>query len=214
LFINQAEENKKMVYKNTIFAGAGLFSVLFAVLLLSGIVSLPNFANASETVSVSATIEEWVSFAVSPTTTDLGTLVDASGNVSIGSATSSLTLSSNSSDGYSVTIEGTNGGLNGSNGGTIATPAAAATTTCSAAGDGTDAYGAQATSTTLTILSPFNVSGDVVGSVAASSQNLLSSAYSTSSQSAILTVKASANKFDKNGAYTDTLTLTALPSVP
>jgi len=184
----------------------------FSIFLLglAGIFVLPHSVSA-EDINVTATVEEWVSFAVSPTTTDLGTLVDASGNVSIGSATSGLTLNSNSFDGYSVSIQGANGGLeNGIY--LIATPAAAATTTCSAAGDGTDAYGAQATSATLTILSPFNVSGDVVGSVAASSQNLLSSAYSTSSQSAILTVKASANKFDASGSYSDTLTLTALPN--
>jgi len=195
-------------------ATTSLVLSFFSIFLLglAGIFVLPHSVSA-EDINVTATVEEWVSFAVSPTTTDLGTLVDASGNVSIGSATSSLTLSSNSSDGYSVTIEGTNGGLNGSNGGTIATPAAAATTTCSAAGDGTDAYGAQATSATLTVQSPFNVSGDVVGSVASSSsQSLLSSAYSTSSQSAILTVKASANKFDASGSYSDTLTLTALPN--
>ena len=196
-------------HKNTIFAGAGLFSVLLAVLVLTGAVSLPTFADASETVSVTATIQEWVSFAVSPTTTNLGNLVTSVGGLAIGSATSGLTISSNNSAGYSVTIQGANGGLSGSNGGLIATPASGATTTCTTADPGTDAYGAQATSTTLAISSPFNVTGNVVGSVAASSQPLLSSAYSTSSQTATLTIKASANKYDKDGTYSDTLTLTA-----
>jgi len=139
----------------------------------------------------------------------LGDLVSSAGILSIGSATSGLTLNSNSFDGYSVTIQGANGGLkNGIY--LISTSAAGATTTCDISGNGTDAYGVQATSTTFSIQSPFNLTGNVVGSVASTSQKLLSSTYSTSSQVATLTVKASANKYDASGSYSDTLTLTAV----
>ena len=194
--------------KNIIITSSALFFVLFLVLGMAGIIVLPNFAEA-ESISVTAGVQEWVSFAVSPTTTNLGNLVNSVGALAIGSATSGLTLNSNSFDGYSVTIEGANGGL--LNGGyLIATPASGATTTCDISGDGVDAYGVQATSTTFTVPSPFNVTGNVVGSVAASSQPLLSSAYSTSSQVATLTIKASANKYDASGSYSDTLTLTAV----
>ena len=194
--------------KNIVASSLVLFFVLFSILGLAGIIALPNFVLA-EDISVTAVVQEWMSFAVSPTTTNLGNLVDSSGGVFVRSATSGLTLNSNNFGGYSVTIEGTNDGLkNGAY--LIATPAAGATTTCSASGDGADAYGAQATSTTFTIGSPFNETGDVVGFVASSSQALVSSAYSTSSQSAVLTIKASANKFDASGSYSDTLTLTAV----
>ena len=199
-------------YKSTIFAGAGLFSVLFTVLVLAGIVSLPNFVSAAnpETVNVTATISEWLSLALTTNTANLGELVSSAGVLTVGSATSGITASSNSSDGYSVTIIGTNGGLNGSNGGSIVTPATGVTTTCSTSTDGTNAYCAQATSATLAVSSPFNVSGNVVGSVASSSQKMLSSTYATTTKTATLTVKASANKYDQNGTYTDTLTLTAV----
>ena len=200
-------------YKNTIFAGAGLFSVLLTILVLGGIVYLPNFADfanadATSSVSVTATISEWLSISLSTTTANLGTLVDTSGNVSIGSATSDLTLSSNSDNGYSVTIQGANGGLKNGATSSIATAASGATSTCTSTSPGADAYGAQASST-MTVSSPFNVTGNTVGSVASTTaQKLVSSVYSASAQTATLTVKASANKFDKNGVYTDTLTLT------
>ena len=195
--------------KNITITGLILSFVLFLILGLAGIVALPSFASA-ETVSVTAAVQEWVSFAVSPTTTNLGDLVDTSGNLFIGSATSSLTLNSNNAGGYSVTIVGANGGLKNS-GYLIATPVAGATTTCDISGDGTNAYGVQATSATFTIGSPFNVTGNVVGSVASStSQNIITGAYTTSSQAATLTVKASANKFDASGSYSDILTLTAV----
>ena len=174
---------------------------------------MPNFADfanadATSSVSVTATISEWLSISLSTTTANLGTLVDTSGNVSIGSATSDLTLSSNSDNGYSVTIQGANGGLKNGATSSIATAASGATSTCTSTSPGADAYGAQASST-MTVSSPFNVTGNTVGSVASTTaQKLVSSVYSASAQTATLTVKASANKFDKNGVYTDTLTLT------
>jgi hypothetical protein len=194
--------------KNITITGLILSFVLFLILGSAGIVVLPNFASA-ETVSVTAAVQEWVSFSVSPTTTNLGDLVNTSGDLFIGSATSDLTLNSNNAGGYSVTIAGANGGLKkGSY--LISTPAEHTTTTCDISDDGVDAYGVQATSATFTIESPFNVTGNVVGSVASSTpQSLITGAYTTSSQSATLTVKASANKFDASGSYSDTLTLTA-----
>jgi hypothetical protein len=202
-------------YKNTIFAGAGLFSVLLTILVLGGIVYLPNFADfanadATSSVSVTATIQQWLSFSLSTTTASLGNLVDTSGNLYIGSATSGLTLSSNSDNGYSVTIQGANGGLKNGATSSIATAASGGTSTCTSTSPGADAYGAQISDAgALTISSPFNVTGNTVGSVASTTaQKLVSSVYSASAQTATLTVKASANKFDKDGTYTDTLTLT------
>jgi hypothetical protein len=196
-------------YKNTIFAGLSLFSVLLTVLVLAGIVILPNFA-AADSVSVTATISEWISIAETTTTLSLGTLVNGSGVLTLGSATTGITLSSNSDDGYSVTIQGANAGLKNGSTSTIATAASGATSTCNVSDPGTDAYGAQATSTNLTVSSPFNVTGNTVGSLATSSQKLVSSVYSTSTKTATLTVQASANKYDRNGTYTDTLTVTAV----
>ncbi|MFA5746652.1 MAG: hypothetical protein WC926_01080 [Candidatus Paceibacterota bacterium] len=199
---------EKIIHKNTIFAGLSLFSVLFAILVLVGIVSLPNFAEA-EDVTVSATIDEWISFSVDDTTLDLGTLVNSSGALTLGAASTSLTLGSNSADGFSVSVSGTNAGLKNGTAHTIATPAAGATTTCDISGDGTDAYGLQATSTTMTAQDIYNYGSNIVGSVAVSSQKVLSVGASAVSNSAILTVRASANKYDANGSYTDTLVVTA-----
>jgi len=197
-----------MPIKQIFLAGFPLFFVLSLFLVLSGIVVFP--VSAAD-VSVTAFVDEWLSFAVGTTTLDLGTLVSASGVPAIGSATTSLTLGSNSGDGFSISIQGANSGLkNSSSTYTIATPAVGATTTCSAVDPGTDAYGAQATSTGMTPQTPFNVEGDVVGSVASSSaQKILSSGYTTSTLTATLAVKASANKYDASGSYGDTLTLTA-----
>jgi len=195
-------------YKNSIFAGLSLFSVLFAVLVLVGVVSLPSFAEA-DSITVSATISEWITFAVGTTTMNLGTLVNGSGVPALGGASTTLTLGSNSGDGFSVSIQGANGGLASSTF-KIATPAAGATTTCNATDPGTDAYGAQVTSTTMTAQTIYNGGGQIVGSVASTSaQKILTSGYSTSSNSATLSVRASANKYDAPGVYSDTLTLTA-----
>jgi hypothetical protein len=195
---------------NIFFASMSLSAILLIVFVLTGIIYLPGSAEA-DSVSVTATISEWMSIAETTTTLSLGTLVNGSGVLTLGSATTGITLSSNSDNGFSVTLQGANGSLK--NGATSSIPTAASGTTsaCDITGNGTNAYGAQATSTTLTVSPPFNVTGNTVGSVASTtSQKLVSSGYATSTKTVTLTIQASANKYDQAGTYLDTLTLTAV----
>ena len=195
-----------MSIKQIFLASVPLFFVLSLFFAFSGMIVLPVLA---EDVIVTAAVDEWLTFSVNPTTLDLGTLVNSSGGLSIGSATTGLSLASNSDDGFSISVSGTNAGLKNGAVHTILTPEAGATTTCDISGNGTDAYGAQVTSTDMTAQSPFNVTGNVVGSVTSTGQLLLSSGYTTDTLTAVMTVKASASKYDASGAYTDTLVLTA-----
>lgn len=195
-------------HKNTIFAGTALFAVLATVLVLSGAIALPVLAANPENITVTATIQEWLTFAVGSNSLDLGNLVSNTGVLAIGANTTTMTANTNSADGYSITLQGQQGGLyNAAH--LIPTPAAATTTTCSISGDGTDAYGAQGVSTDMTVASPFNVTGNVVGSVASSSsQTFATSTYAGAAETASIVLKASANKYDAAGSYTDQITLT------
>jgi len=198
-----------------------IFSMAILGLLAIGTIKvfLPEKAMAqatSTTVGVTATVEEWLTFSVSPTTVTLSpALVDAAGTPHIGSSPDiALTLGTNSSDGWSIRIKGANGGLRSPTANyTIST--VPGTSTLSA---GIDGYGANATSSLsgVTIGAKYNYWGtDTVGEITTTDNTLAQKGSpNTEQQVALMKIKAAANVMTPSGNYSDTITLTALPSIP
>lgn len=211
-------EHKELV----IFAGLGLILTVAIGLTMSDLRAPPVFAaTATQTVYVTATVQEWLSFTVSPTSTALSPdLVNSAGVTAIGSSTNiTLTLGSNASSGWSITIRGANAGLAT---GTfdliesVATGATASTTLTATYGDG---YGANATTvlSDASIGAPYSHWGSAwVGAIASSTSQVLVSKgtpNSTSTDAATMKIYATCDNLQPAGTYADTVTLTAT-SIP
>ncbi|MFH1656959.1 MAG: hypothetical protein ABH919_00610 [bacterium] len=167
-------------------------------------------AATTANVSVTATVQEWISLTASSTATLAPDLVDTSGNTAIASSTTGLTFisKSNSADGYTVTVTGANNGLNGSISGTIASVADGAATGITA---GTDGYGIQATSSESTVDTYYNNWGNnTLGSIRTGGQSMVDSAGPTDADghSTSFRIAAACDANQQSGTYTDTVTLT------
>jgi len=186
----------------TLLLGIGAVLIIAGVI---GIVGWPKLASGEE-ITVTATVSEWMTLAASASTT--GTLspdlVDTAGVTHIGSSTPlTLTMGTNSSDGYSVTASSSNAGLKATT--TIST--GIATTTLSA---GVNGYGIQATSTVSNLVQAvynWATSTQNVGA-ATSSTKMLSKSTTASADVVWMTVKAACLVTTAVGSYTDKLTFT------
>jgi hypothetical protein len=169
-------------------------------------------ATATSSVQITANVQAWLSFAVSPTSTTLTPdLVNTAGAVFIGSSSADvvLTLGTNATGGYSVSMKGTNGGLKSGTSYLISTTGTSSSSTISA---GTNNYGAQGSSTGATVNPIYNYwNGLYVGSIASSTSNVFTSyTGQTASQVTWLNVVAAAASTQPAGSYTDTIILTAV----
>ncbi len=193
------------------------FAVLLSFVLLLGPFTLLRWqkvtAQVNQNVDVSGTIEAWLVFTVSPTSTTLTpAMVQADGTANIASSTQiSLSVGTNNPSGWDVTIRGTNHGLLRSGTPQYRIPTVTGTSTLSA---GTDGYGANATST---------LSGVAVGSLydfwntftvgeisSSTANNLLGKGNENSTQEVgRLKIYSAANTADPPGTYQDTVILTA-----
>lgn len=209
-----AEKLKK--HKDMAFIiGIGLFLAIVGVLTLSGMIVLPNLASAAtQTVSVSATVNPWLTFSVNPTSAPLTPdLVDAAGGVAIGSSTNiSLIVGTNSSGGWNITIQGQNGGLASTTNliASVAAGAAASTTLVA----GTNGYGANSTTTLtgVTVDPRYDKWGTVtVAAIASSTSQALASKGTKNASTTVATMKvyAAATSTQASAVYSDTITLTA-----
>ena len=193
-----------------------------AILVLIGTVGVELFtpkevsADATSTVGVTATVESWLTFQVSTTSVSLTpALVDSTGTPHIGSSTAiTLTLGTNNTNGWSITIQGANGGLY-SNTASHLISTVSGTSTLSA---GTDGYGANATATYsgVTIGNYYDYWGtDTVGEIASSTSHTLASKSDPNVQTDVVDMKIKAAAEATTPAandYSDTITLTAIPS--
>ena len=168
---------------------------------------------AGANITVTATVQEYLSFTSSATSTTLSPdLVDSSGVTHIASSSEiTLTINTSSADGYSVTVNGAGNGLD-SGGNYIYTSSATATVAA-----GTDAFGIQATTTTsgLTIDSNFAwpFSGTIIGSASSSTPVMLASETSPgANQTFTIRFLAASDAAQPSGSYTDTIVLTAVPT--
>jgi len=211
-----AEKIKK--HKDLVFIfGIGLVLAIGAILAMSGMVPLPNTVSAATTVQqsvgVTATVNEWLTFALSTTTVTLTPdLIDSVGNTNIASSSViDLNLGTNSPDGWSISVTSTYGALylNATN------------TIASSDGDvagGADRYGIQAATSSagVNIVAKYKVASNfisaTVGSVTASSQSFATSSATFASGTNVIDMKVKASCVDTKlqGAYGDTIYLTAI----
>lgn len=176
--------------------------------------SLPKIEaqESTSTVAITAIVEAWLDFSVTPTSTTLQPpLVQADGTLNVASSTDIvLTLGTNAPNGWGITIKGQNAGLYSSNRGHLI-PTVVGTSTIAT---GTEAYGANATSTSAGVVigNYYDYYGtNTVGEIATTSRNLASKSSPNSTRSvANMKVKATAAETTPPGNdYSDTITLTA-----
>lgn len=193
--------------------GIGIVLTIAGFFGMLGMISLPSPASAATTatVGVTATVQAWLAIEVSPTSVTLSPdLVDAAGDAHIGSSTQNVGISvgTNNSSGWSVTIEGLNNGLASS------TNLIASVTGSSTLAAGTDGYGANATNsiTGVTIADYYKYWGTTDVGQIATSTNLASKTNPQSLQQvALMKVYAAATSTKPSGSYQDTITLTVTP---
>lgn len=199
------------------------------ILTIAGIVGMfgmktPVLADVATTVTVTAEVYEWLTFTISTTSVTLTpNLVDAGGATHVASSSAiTLTIGTNSADGWSVTANGTstlctNGGLES---GTqkICQPSATSTLT---EADDNDGYGANATATYAGVDIKDNYDyydlADpwTVGELDATSTEFADCVNCTHAATNVVDMRIYAECDGAQPAasdYTDTATLTALPS--
>jgi hypothetical protein len=208
-----AETIKK--HKDLAFiVGIGLFLTIAGILVMSGMIALPSSVSAAtETVVVTATVAEYLTFTVSPTSTTLSpNLIDSAGALHIASTTPDIIMGvTTNAGGFSITLQGANAGLATT---TAADPLIETVSVTSTVATGTDAYGANATSSTATIGANYDYWGtDTVGEIASSSAATLSTDTSTpGSATTTMEIKAACDVAQEAATYTDTITLTVTGS--
>jgi hypothetical protein len=162
-------------------------------------------------IAVSANVQEYITFTVSATSTALSPdLIDNSGNTHIASSSNiTLTVNTSSADGYSITVQGLNGGLKHASSSELIA-LFAATGTVSA---GTDAFGLSASSSDMTIQPNYNfaLDGNNVGKADSSASSTLASKTSPGvNQTAYIRFKASCDSGQPDGSYSETISITAV----
>ena len=215
-----AKEIKKH-WDLVLISGIGLTLAIAGILAISGMIALPNPAEAATaTVGVTATVQEWLTFSVNPTSVTLTPdLVDTAGNTAVGSSTAvTLTLGTNSPDGWSIDARGATAVATCAQGGLVSGSyeicQPSATSTLAA---GTDGYGANATDTLdgVTIAANYAYWGtNTVGELNDTDSDFASKTSSNaSSDVASMKVLTASDALQDPGSYTDTITLTAIASL-
>jgi len=215
-----AEKIKKH-WDLVLISGIGLTLAIAGILAISGMIALPNPAEAATaTVGVTATVQEWLTFSVNPTSVTLTPdLVDTAGNTAVGSSAAvTLTLGTNSPDGWSIDARGATAAATCLQGGLVSGSyeicQPSATSTLAA---GTDGYGANATDTLtgVTIAANYAYWGtNTVGELNNTDNDFASKTSSNaSSDVASMKVLTASDALQDPGSYTDTITLTAIASL-
>jgi len=198
-----------------LFVG-GVLSLLFLVNFFSGQKYQPLLFEevlAQGTVTVSATVPQSTTCNLSATSTSFGN-IDTSG-VFTSSPNITLTISCNPAAGCTAQVRdtgnGTNGGLyNSSANYLIPSPAAGFPNTATLVA-GTDGYGIQAATTsagsgsTLSLNSIYNQTGNTVGKLATTTQDLASSSSPTANREVVVTHKAAVSGLAPAGSYSDNI---------
>ncbi len=207
---------REIIKENLDTTFAVVIGIIFAIIGIIGIADTFPIINpasaATETISVSATISQWISFSVSTNTVAITPdLVTSAGGTNIGSSPDiTLTAGTNDADGYSIDLRDSYGGLCHSGGCSVWK----VTSTDATLSAGTDGYGAQASSTDsdVTIGANYNYWGNnQVGDISSTTaQTVASTSGPSSSDQTLLKLKAAAADTDPDGTYSDTLTLTCL----
>jgi hypothetical protein len=158
---------------------------------------------------VSATVDPTITFSISNTATNFGTL---SGAVTTSATDIVATISTNAANGYSVTISDQGNGVNpGLNNATANYLLGSADGSYSATTDLTSAYGygIQASSGTATVAARYNQTGNTVGGLSRTAQALASSTGVADTHQVTIVSKARVSGSVPAGNYTDSVTLIA-----
>ncbi|MDD5145365.1 MAG: hypothetical protein PHF44_00730 [Candidatus Pacebacteria bacterium] len=192
----------------------GLVLAIVGVVSLFGMKPSTNNALAAATsVTVTATVSEWLSITGSTTSVAiLPALVDTSGNLATGtSQIVTLTCGTNHDDGFSLTVKSDNAALI-YNATSIASHASGSTTI----EIGTDGYGVQASSSDATIDPIYNYWDNeplqIVGTASTTAQTLATNGVPESGQIIDVRFKATTSNQKTAGTYTDTIDFTLLPA--
>lgn len=172
-------------------------------------------AEATDTVIVYATVESWISIAISvEQATMTPVLVDTSGNTAVGS-TSEITVNVGTNDaaGFTTSINGDNAGLL-SDSNLIATVSPTSTLTDASDNDG---YGANASSTDTktTINANYDYwATTTVGQIQTSWNDMFSTDTVVAMTTTTMKVYAECDSAQPAGTYSDTIYLTATGNTP
>ena len=153
----------------------------------------------SSQVSVTATINPTITFSISSNSISFGTLT----TTSVATASNTLTLSTNAESGASISIQDTRAGLYN-----IAHAYTIHSNTATLAA-GSEGYGVNASSSSLTVQSPFSGTGDSVGAITTSTQTIASVTSSVNNSTATINYLASISNSTPPGSYSDTITYIA-----
>ena len=154
---------------------------------------------SSSQVSITATINPTITFSISSNSINFGTLSVSS----VSTQSNTLTLSTNASSGATISISDSKAGLyDTANSYTIHS----STATLSA---GTEGYGVNASSSSLTVQSPFSGTGDSVGALTTSTQTLADVTAPVNNASTTVNYLAAISNITPSGSYSDTITYIA-----
>lgn len=189
----------------------GVVGLSLAIVAMFSVFPNPVFSQTSTTVIVTAVVQEYMSFTSSATSTQLSPdLLDASGILHVGSSTDIvLTVNTSSADGYSISVESANDGLD------YTAYTIQMTTPTTTVATGTDAFGMQASSTSMTILPQwdFELNTNDVGRATTTAAKFATKSSAGSGETATVKFLAACDDAQPAGTYTDTITftLTATP---
>ncbi len=200
--------------------GILVFGLMMAIVSapLSPIFNVTAQESAGDDVTVTATIQEWITFTIANTALNLEPdLVASDGSTSVGVASTGLNLGTNSSNGWYITVQGVNDGLDHVDAGiehTIDTVTGRVELLA-----GTDGYGVTiedlenlGEGNTLTVLTNYVNEGNFVGEVPSVSATEVVN-YDGPHEAvdvANFHVRAAAEAVTPSGDYTDTITVTAI----
>ena len=157
---------------------------------------------ADNQVAVTGTVLPTLSFSLSANAAAFGNLSSAS--VATAGTNITLTISTNGTDGYTVTVKDEGDASDPGLWSAAANNLIASSTATLAAG--TEGYGIQASGSGATVASPYNVSGVNVGALSRTAQTLATNTGPANGDTVIVTHKAAISNITEPGDYVDTIT--------
>ena len=195
----------------------GFFLLVVAMMgIYQGIpITSVNYVNAATTsdITVSATVQEWITLGVSTSSVVLSpVLLDTGGNTAIGSSTNiGITVGTNNAGGWHLSVQSSGGKLTGGGFDILSCDATSSITA------GTDMYGLNATTSYAgaSISTNYDYWGeDIVGTASTTDQTFAQKSTDNASTTvATIKIMAACDVTQEPETYSDTLTITATGGV-
>jgi len=195
---------------------ASAIGLILAIVGIVGIMTFPTnpvFSDVATDVVITATVSPWMTFTSNQTAITLSpALVDTGGITHVGSTTEIILTVGTNHVGYNIDIVSATTGLGyGTNASKIQLSTATGTIVAGIMG-----YGVQASSSNMTIATPYNwaTGTDDVGRITAVSADFAGENATGTGRIAYMRVLAACGSFQIAGSYVDKITLTAIPVAP